>query len=149
MLIRKSIYGKKHEALKEEGLIFEYDEKSKIEEDIHFKTNFNKSTGLDLKEIKALGSIRIDALILLSEIKSLCDEQGIEHDFKVMHKVNVGDKKDAVVPCMLTLKEDNYPVYFIYDDFHETQFQKIRHRLVDNGFKNPIYFSALKYSSVD
>ena len=49
----------------------------------------------------------------------------------------------------LTLKEDNYPVYFIYDDFHETQFQNIRHRLVDNGFKNPIYFSALKYSSVD
>ncbi|QCE43183.1 hypothetical protein [Psychroserpens sp. NJDZ02] len=144
VLIRKSINGKKTSAILEEGLLFQYQDLNLENEDLHYTSNINQVTGLQLDHIKATGKIRIDAIILISEIDKLCKTHNKAFTYSVMEKIILNDKKEALAPIILTLDGKKMPTYFIFNETHKSQFSKIRNTLYNNGYKNCIYFSTIR-----
>ena len=145
ILIRKYMYGKKTSALLEEGLLFEYQDLNLENDKLFYNSNLTRITGLNLDNIKATGKLRIDAIILISEVDKICKAQNKEFTYAVMEKVSLNDKKEAMVPVMLTIDGKKLPTYFIFNETHKNQFTKIKNTLYNQGYKNCIYLSTLRF----
>ena len=145
ILIRKYMYGKKTSALLEEGLLFEYQDLNLENDNLFYNSNLTRITGLNLDNIKATGKLRIDAIILISEVDKICKAQNKEFTYTVMEKVSLNDKKEAMVPVMLTIDGKKLPTYFIFNETHKNQFTKIKNTLYNQGYKNCIYLSTLRF----
>jgi hypothetical protein len=139
------MYGKKTSALLEEGLLFEYQDLNLENDNLFYNSNLTRITGLNLDNIKATGKLRIDAIILISEVDKICKAQNKEFTYAVMEKVSLNDKKEAMVPVMLTIDGKKLPTYFIFNETHKNQFTKIKNTLYNQGYKNCIYLSTLRF----
>jgi len=144
ILIRKSIYGKKISTLLEDGLLFQYQDLNLENENLFYISNINQTAGLKLENIKVTGKIRIDALVLISEIEQICQTQKKEFKYSVMEKIKLNDKKEAIVPIILSIEGKRIPTYFIFNETHKKQFSKIKSTLYNQGYKNSIYFSTIR-----
>jgi hypothetical protein len=144
ILIRKYIFGKKTSILLEEGLLFQYQDLNLEHENLFYNSNLTQITGLNIDNVKATGKLRIDAIILISELDKICKAQNKAFAYTVMEKVNVNDNKEATVPVMLTIDGKKYPTYFIFNETHKNQFNKIKNTLFKHRYKNCIYLSTLR-----
>jgi hypothetical protein len=143
VLIRRATLGKKTAALIEEGILFEYPDLDLQNRNLSFKSNLESLTGISLnKDLKAVGNVRIDATLVVSEIQTKLNAENKAFAFKAMHNITLNNGKDAIIPLFLTIEDKSYPAYFIYNEKHKSQFQKINNRLYNRGYKC-IYFSAL------
>lgn len=143
ILIRGVTIGKKTAALIEEGILFEYPDLDLQNNNLSFKTNLQSLTDISLNEdLKAVGNVRIDATLVVGEIQAKLETESKSFSFKAMHNITLSDGKDAIVPLFLTIEDKSYPAYFIYNEKHKSQFQKINSRLYNRGYKC-IYFSIV------
>lgn len=145
VLIRGALGTKKTAALLDEGLIFQYQDQNLEDQNLTFNNNIQNNAGLDVPEIKVSGKLRIDAIIAISEITKLCEEKGIESSYKVMHKLPIENKTEALVPLFLTIDNQSLPTYFIYSTTHAQQYKKIRNKLYTAGYKKTLYFSTIQF----
>jgi len=143
ILIRRATIGKKTAALIEEGILFEYEDINLTDKGLLFNSNIESLTGISLsKDLTATGNVKIDATLVISELQKKAETENKTFLFKAMQSITLSDGKDAVVPILITLDKKNYPVYFIYNDKHKAQFNKINSRLYNRGYKS-VYFSIL------
>ncbi|MCT4629727.1 hypothetical protein [Winogradskyella sp.] len=143
VLIRRATIGKKTAALIEEGILFEYQDMNLSEKNITFNSNLQSLLGISLTDdAKATGNIKIDATLVVTEIQSKIEAENKSFSFKAMHNITLNDGKDAIIPLFITIDKTSYPTYFIYNEKHKAQFQKIEKRLYSRGYKS-IYFSVI------
>lgn len=143
ILIRRVTIGKKTAALIEEGILFEYPDIDLQNENLIFNSNLQSITGISLnQDLKAVGNIKMDARSVISDIQTKLVANNTAFSFKAMHDITLSDGKDAIVPLFITIDKKSYPVYFIYNEKHKSQFQKITNRLYNRGYKC-IYFSII------
>lgn len=143
VLIRRYIFQKKVNTILENGLFFEYDQEAPKTKFTEFNTNIKDVLGIDLEAIPPTGLIRIDAILVLGQIEKFFKSQNKEVKYDVMQKIALKDGNDATVPIKLTVDGTTYPTYFIYNETHQDQFQKVKNLLYDEGFKKCIYISTL------
>lgn len=143
IVLRKSMSENKAVFLINEGLFFEYPDLELENENRVFNTNIDQIFSERLKEIKVTGKIRIDAIILLSELDELCKNQNKEFTYKVMEKLNLDENVEAQIPLLLSIDNQAYPTFFIYNQTHKKQYEKIKARLFKNGYKKCFHFSSI------
>lgn len=144
ILIKGSIEGKKTTELLNEGLLFEYHESTSNTIALPLFTNITSVISLDVSAMSLYKNIKTDALLIISEIEKQCKFENKSFNFKIMHSLLLHDKKEAKIPLFLTIDGINYPAYFIYDEIQKIQFEKIKTKLYNIGFKDCFYFSVLK-----
>jgi len=64
---------------------------------------------LNLEDIKATGKISIDALHLIKEVDIACKAEDKEFSYKVMEKIQVNNKNEAVVTIILSIRREGIP----------------------------------------
>jgi hypothetical protein len=143
ILVKKYLYGKKISTQLEEGLFFEYEDLN-FDENIFYNSNISKVSGLQIDKINVTGKIRIDAIMLISDIDKICKTQNKEFTYSVMDKIKINDTKEAIVPIILSIDGEKLPTYFIFNETHKKQFSKITNTLYNQGYKKNIYFSTIK-----
>lgn len=144
ILIRKNRYGKKILELKENGLLFQYQDLELEKDNIVYISNINQVLNIKMKDIKVTGIIRIDASIIVGEIDAIYKSENKSFEFTVMEKIILNDNKEAIVPILLSIDGKKYPTYFIFNEIHKKQFGKIKNNLYNQGYKNCIYFSTIR-----
>lgn len=143
VLFRRATIGKKTAALIEEGILFEYQDLNLSDKNVHFNSNLESLTGISLtNDLAATGNVKIDATLVISEIQTKVQAEDKTFSFKAMHNITLNDGKDAIVPVFITIDQKSHPVYFVYNETHKNQFNKINSKLYSRGFKS-IYFSIL------
>ncbi|SFW55695.1 hypothetical protein [Cellulophaga fucicola] len=145
VLIRGALGTKKTAALLDEGLIFQYQDLNLENDKLVFKTNINNELGIQVPNVNASGKLRVDAIIAISEITKECEAKGLKCEYKVMHKLPLESKTEALIPLFLTVDNQEIPTYFMYTPTHVQQYNKIRNKLYAAGYKKTIYFSTIQF----
>ncbi|MDO6491158.1 MULTISPECIES: hypothetical protein [unclassified Cellulophaga] len=145
ILIRSAIGTKKVNNLLDEGLFFQYQEAYQVQENLTFKTNINHELNINMPAVNVSGKLRVDAIIAISEITKEYEAKGIKCEYKVMHKLPLENKTEALIPLFLTVDSQEIPTYFIYTPTHVQQYKKIRNKLYTAGYKKTIYFSTIQF----
>ena len=145
ILIRRVLGAKKTNALLDEGLIFQYPDLNLENDKLVFKTNINNELGIQVPNVNASGKLRVDAIIAISEITKECEAKGLKLEYKVMHKLPLENKTEALIPLFLTINNQEIPTYFMYTPTHVQQYNKIRNKLYAAGYKKTIYFSTIQF----
>ncbi|MEP0212778.1 MAG: hypothetical protein ABJD66_06170 [Cellulophaga sp.] len=145
ILIRSAIGTKKVNNLLDEGLFFQYQEAYQVQENLTFKTNINHELNINMPAVNVSGKLRVDAIIAISEITKEYETKGIKCEYKVMHKLPLENKTEALIPLFLTVDSQEIPTYFIYTPTHVQQYKKIRNKLYTAGYKKTIYFSTIQF----
>lgn len=141
ILYRKARFGSSQSGKLQRDLVFQYRDQNLEKEDRRFYSNFSRQTGLQSIEIDVSGKIRIDAIIAISKIEEACKSSEKKFDFKVMETIKLEDKKEILVPILISIDSKKIPVFFLYENTHHEQFQKVRSILLECNYDKCIYFS--------
>jgi hypothetical protein len=145
VLIKRIGADKTYKSQLESGYIVEYEDLDLEGKDLHFNSNLQRETGIEIENVDATGKIRIDAIMVIMKLKEHCDVLNKSFIQKAMADVEVTEGQMAKVPLLLTIDGESYPTYFIYADRQREQYEKVRPLLLDAGFKTVLYFTTLRF----
>ncbi|WP_046758417.1 hypothetical protein [Kordia jejudonensis] len=141
VLYRKFVLKNDVESQLASGLIFDYKEEyNTVEVGEIFNTNIDF---LHIKDIHVAtsGMLKLDLMSIIAKISEYCEANNKKVDFAFMEKVKLSDKSVATVPVMLTVNERKYPLYLIYTPEHQAQYNTLKKKLFESGYRDTIYFS--------
>jgi len=147
VLIRKALFNNKIKETLENGYFFEYPDYEPVNKEETFTSNLDE-VNLEGVTTTITGRLRIDALMLISEMDKAMKEQGREFAYEVMQEQQLAKGKKAVIPMLLTIDGKKYPAYPLYNETHKQQYRRVRSALYDAGFTQTLYFSVGTFEEV-
>lgn len=124
------------------GLMMEYQETySNVDSDALFKTNVD-FLGIKDIHVNTTGMLKLDLMTIVASITEYCDKNNKKVDFAFMEQVKLSTKEVATVPVMMTLNDRKYPLYLIYTNKHQENYDKLKKLLFQSGYRDSIYFSV-------
>lgn len=141
VLYRKYVLKNDVDSQLKSGLIFDYQEEyNTIEIGEIFKTNIDFLNIKDL-HVSTSGILKLDLMNIIAKITEYCEANNKKVDFAFMEKVKLSDKSVATVPVMLSVNDRKYPLYLIYTKEHQEQYNTLKKKLFESGYRDTIYFS--------
>lgn len=147
ILIRKAFFKSKIADLMAKGLVFDYSaigEPTKNSEGSaapEFYTNVDQ-IGFDKTGFQIYNSIQIDVISVIAKLKEEAEVSERKFDAQVMQEITLRSGEKALVPLVLTVSDQDYPIYFLYLPQHHEQFRSIRGLLYEAGYRTVVYFSS-------